>query len=205
MVYQEQVMRILNELGGIDLAAAYTCIKAISKKKEETIAKNHEQFLKGAQANGISKQQADDFWNLIIKFAGYGFNKSHSTAYALIAFQTAYLKAHYPVEFMAALLSGDIEGRNFKRKDSLVEHRDDCQRMQIEIVPPDVNSSESEFAVRDGKILFGLAALKGCGGSASEAIVSARKKGGRFRDIFDFCERVDPASCSRAAIESLIK
>ena len=114
MVYQEQVMRILNELGGIELAAAYTCIKAISKKKEETIAKNREQFVKGAQANGLKQQQALDFWNLIIKFAGYGFNKSHSTAYALIAYMTAYLKAHYPVEFMAAPAVGRYSRPQFQ-------------------------------------------------------------------------------------------
>jgi DNA polymerase-3 subunit alpha len=205
MVYQEQVMRILNELGGIDLAAAYTCIKAISKKKEETIAKNREQFLKGAQANGISRSQAEDFWNLIIKFAGYGFNKSHSTAYALIAYMTAYLKAHYPVEFMAALLSGDIPARNFKKKDSLVEHLEDCQRMNIEVQPPDVNRSDVDFTVSEGKIQFGLAAIKGCGGSSGEAIASARKKGGPFRDLFDFCERVDASGAGKGTIETLIQ
>ena len=118
MVYQEQVMRILSELGGIELAAAYTCIKAISKKKEETIAKNREQFLQGAEANGITRQQALDFWNMIIKFAGYGFNKSHSTAYALIAYMTAYLKAHYPVEYGRP--SGDIPGRNFQSSSSSI-------------------------------------------------------------------------------------
>jgi len=205
MVYQEQVMRILNELGGIELASAYTCIKAISKKKEETIAKNREQFVKGAKANGLSEQQALDFWNLIIKFAGYGFNKSHSTAYALIAYMTAYLKAHYPVEFMAALLSGDIQGRNFKTKDSLVEHLEDCQRMGIEVEPPDVNHSGVDFTVANGKIRFGLSAIKGCGGSAGEAIVTARKSGGEFRDLFDFCERVDSSGASRATIETLVK
>jgi DNA polymerase-3 subunit alpha len=205
MVYQEQVMRILSELGGIELASAYTCIKAISKKKEELIAKNREQFLIGAEANGVTKQQALDFWNLIIKFAGYGFNKSHSTAYALIAYMTAYLKAHYPVEFMAALLSGDIPGRNFQKKDALVEHLEDCERMNIEVVAPDVNSSNVDFSVGDGKIFFGLAAIKGCGGSAGEAIVNARKAGGPFRDIFDFCERVDASGASRATIETLIK
>jgi DNA polymerase-3 subunit alpha len=205
MVYQEQVMRILNQLGGIELANAYTCIKAISKKKEALIAKNYEQFIRGAVERGMKDAEAKDIWELIIKFAGYGFNKSHSTAYALIAFQTAYLKAHFPVEFMAALLSGDIEGRNFKRKDSLVEHLEDCQRLGIEVVPPNVNSSEGGFAVRQGKILFGLAAIKGCGGSASEAIVVARRKGGPFRDIFDFCERVDPSGCGRNSIETLIK
>jgi DNA polymerase III subunit alpha len=205
MVYQEQVMRILNELGGIELASSYTCIKAISKKKEDLIQKNYEQFLIGCQANGLTAQQATDFWNLIIKFAGYGFNKSHSTAYALIAYMTAYLKAHYPVEFMAALLSGDITGRNFKSKDPLVEHLEDCQRMEITVVPPDVNSSDVDFAVAEGKIFFGLSALKGCGGSAAEAVVAARTKGGKFKDIFDFCERIDQSLCSRAAMESLIK
>src|SRR5437868_12748883 len=205
MVYQEQMMRILNELGGIELASAYTCIKAISKKKEETIAKNREQFLKGAQANGITQQQALDFWNMIIKFAGYGFNKSHSTAYALIAYMTAYLKAHYPVEFMAALLSGDIQGRNFQKKDSLVEHLEDCQRMSIEVQPPDVNRSDVDFTVSGGKIQFGLAAIKGCGGASGEAIASARRSGGPFRDLFDFCERVDASGAGKATIETLIQ
>ena len=107
------------------------------------------------------------FADQVDKFAGYGFNKSHSTAYALIAYQTAYLKAHYPVEFMAALLSGDIPGRNFMRKDALVEHMEDAARMGITVVPPDVNQSDLEFAVADGRIHFGLAAVKGCGGSAA--------------------------------------
>jgi DNA polymerase-3 subunit alpha len=205
MVYQEQVMRILNELGGIELASSYTCIKAISKKKEDLIAKNREQFLKGAQENGITAQQADDFWNLIIKFAGYGFNKSHSTAYALIAYMTAYLKAHYPVEFMAALLSGDIEGRNFKTKDSLVEHMEDCRRMGIEVEPANVNSSDTDFAVGEGRIRFALSAIKGCGGAAGEAVVAARRKGGPFKDLYDFCERVEQPGSSRATIETLIK
>ncbi len=205
MVYQEQVMRILNELGGIELAAAYTCIKAISKKKEETIAKSREQFVAGCVAKGLKTSQAEDFWNLIIKFAGYGFNKSHSTAYALIAYMTAYLKAHYPVEFMAALLSGDIQGRNFKTKDALVEHLEDCERMGIEVLPPDVNRSQVDFAVVGGNIQFALSAIKGCGGSASEAIVTARKKGGTFKDLFDFCERVDASGASKATIETLVK
>jgi DNA polymerase-3 subunit alpha len=205
MVYQEQVMRILNRLGGIDLAAAYTCIKAISKKKEEQISANREKFVAGAIEGGLSKSQAADLWGLIIKFAGYGFNKSHSTAYALIAYQTAYLKAHYPVEFMAALLSGDIPARNFRKKDSLVEHLEDCQRMKITVVPPDVNRSDTDFVVAGNQILFGLAAIKGCGGGASEAIVAERKRHGPFRDIFDLCERVDSSSINRTALETLIK
>lgn len=205
MVYQEQVMRILNRLGGIDLAAAYTCIKAISKKKEELIEANHGKFTEGAIERGLLKADAEELWQLIIKFAGYGFNKSHSTAYALIAYQTAYLKAHHPVEFMAALLSGDIQGRNFKRKDSLVEHIEDCGRMDISVVPPNVNESDTEFTVRDGRIHFGLSAIKGCGGSAADAVVRERKANGPFRDMFDYCERVDPSAAGRAVLETLIK
>jgi len=205
MVYQEQVMRILNRLGGILLANAYTCIKAISKKKEALIAANYEKFIEGSVENGLAKKDAEEIWNLILKFAGYGFNKSHSTAYALIAYQTAYLKTHYPVEFMAALLTGDIPGRNFKKKDSLVEHMEDSDRMQIEVIAPDVNSSDVDFSVSDRNIHFALSAIKGCGGSAAEAIVSARKQDGAFRDLFDFCERVDATSCNRSTVETLIK
>jgi DNA polymerase-3 subunit alpha len=205
MVYQEQVMRILNRLGGIELASAYTCIKAISKKKVKIIDANREQFLKGSVENGMKEKDARDIWEMICKFAGYGFNKSHSTAYALIAYQTAYLKAHYPVEFMAALLSGDIPGRNFKSKDALVEHLEDCERMEIDVVPPSVNTSCVDFEVGDEKIYFGMSAIKGCGGGAAEAIVAARVKDGDFKDIFDFCERVEASSCNRAAIETLIK
>jgi DNA polymerase-3 subunit alpha len=205
MVYQEQVMRILNRLGGIPLAKAYTCIKAISKKKESLISENRDQFLAGAVASGLKESEARDIWELIVKFAGYGFNKSHSTAYALIAYQTAYLKAHYPLEFMAALLTGDIPGRNFKRKDALVEHLEDCQRMGLAVDNPSVNSSGVEFTVSGGRIQFALSAIKGCGGSAAAAIVAAREKEGPFTDLFNFCERLDPAECNKAAIETLIK
>ncbi len=205
MVYQEQVMRIINRLGGIPLANAYTCIKAISKKKLEMIAKYQEQFIEGAHAQGMSKKDAADIFELIKKFAGYGFNKSHSTAYALIAYMTAYLKAHWPVEFMAALLTSDISGRNFKKKDSLVEHLEDCQRMNVAVEPPNVNTSKEEFSVAEGKIRFGLSAIKGCGGAAAGAIVAQRAACGPYKSIFDFCERLDPGMVNRTAIESLIK
>jgi DNA polymerase III subunit alpha len=205
MVYQEQVMRILNRLGGIDLADAYKCIKAISKKKLAIIEKFKEQFLAGAVAQGLNRGKADELFGMIEKFAGYGFNKSHSTAYALIAYQTAYLKTHYPVEFMAALLGGDIPGRNFKKKDALVEHIDDCRRMGIEVVPPDVNRGEALFLVAQGKIHFGLSAVKGCGGAAAEEIARQRAAGGPYKDLFDFCQRVDPQQVNRTAVESLIK
>ncbi len=205
MVYQEQVMRILNRLGNVPLAKAYTCIKAISKKKESLINQNHDVFIKGCGENGLGEKDAEDIWNLIVKFAGYGFNKSHSTAYALVAYQTAYLKAHYPVEFMAALLSSDISGRNFKRKDALVEHMEDCDRMNIEVVNPNINLSDSDFSVGEGKIYFALSAIKGCGGPTAISVAEERKKNGPYKDIFDFCERVDQSACNKAAIETLIK
>jgi DNA polymerase-3 subunit alpha len=205
MVYQEQVMLILNRLGGIELADAYTCIKAISKKSQEIIDRKKEEFLEGATSKGMQHNEANDLWVMITKFASYGFNKSHSTAYALIAYQTAYLKTHYPVEFMAALLCCDIPGRNFQRKDALVEHLEDCDRMQIEVTAPCVNSSTGGFTVQDGTIHFGLAAIKGCGESAAMAIADARQREGPFKDIFDFCERIDPAACNRATVETLIK
>ena len=137
MVYQEQVMRILNLLGGIELADAYTCIKAISKKKLPIIAKSARSSSPAPRRRASRRRRPSELFGMIEKFAGYGFNKSHSTAYALIAYMTAYLKAHYPVEFMAALLSCDIPGRNFKSKDPLVEHLEDCRRMNVEVVPPE--------------------------------------------------------------------
>jgi DNA polymerase-3 subunit alpha len=205
MVYQEQVMRILNRLGGIELAKAYTCIKAISKKKESIIAANAEKFLNGAVEVGLARKDAEDFWNMILKFAGYGFNKSHSTAYALIAYQTAYLKAHYKVEFMAALLTGDIPNRNFKRKDSLVEHLEDCQRMGIVVEQPSINSSRGDFSVADGKIHFGLSAIKGCSRGAADAIADERDRNGPYKDIYDLCNRVDSSACNRASLQALIR
>jgi len=205
MVYQEQVMRILNRLGGIALANAYSCIKAISKKKLPLIAKFREQFIAGAQEQGLKKNEAEDLFELIEKFAGYGFNKSHSTAYALIAYMTAYLKAHYPTAFMAALLCSDIPARNFKRKDSVVEHLEDCKRMGIEVLPPDVNHSNEEFTIAEGKICFALSAIKGCGASAARAIAHQREQGGPYRDLFDFCERLDPGTVNRSTIETLVK
>jgi DNA polymerase-3 subunit alpha len=166
MVYQEQVMRILNRLGGIDLAKSYQCIKAISKKKHSIIAQYHEQFLDGSEKNGMSRQQAQATWELIEKFAGYGFNKSHSTAYGAIAYQTAYLKAHYPHEFMAALLSCGMES-----SDRIAEHTDDCRRMGIDILPPDVNASDVEFSV-----VMGGARDEGRGTSGKKGGVKSKPK-----------------------------
>ncbi len=203
MVFQEQVMRILNRLGGIELSSAYACIKAISKKKEEIINARRMDFLKGAQERGISQDIAEDIFAKIVYFGGYGFNRSHSCAYAYVSYQTAYLKTHYTPEFMAALLSSEIDNSN--KRDVMVDHIADARKMGVEVLPPDVNVSDSEFTVHDGKIVFGLTAIKGVGRNSSEEIVRARKEGGCFRDIFDFCERVDLRILNRATIERLIK
>ncbi|MEZ6050290.1 MAG: DNA polymerase III subunit alpha [Planctomycetaceae bacterium] len=200
MVYQEQVMRILNRLGGIELAQSYQCIKAISKKKLPIIAQYREQFINGAQERNMSREQAEGLFGLIEKFAGYGFNKSHSTAYGAIAYQTAYLKAHYPQEFMAALLSCGMES-----SERIAEHTDDCRRMGIEVMPPDVNLSDVEFTVVGDKLAFGLGAVKGIGEAAMQALVVERNENGPFKDIFDLCERVDPKLLTKSYVEILIK
>ena len=208
MVYQEQVMRILNRVGGIELASAYKCIKAISKKKLEIIAQFRQQYVDGAKERGVDEAVAVNLFELIEKFAGYGFNKSHSTAYGLIAYQTAYLKAHYPVEFMAALLSCGMES-----SDRITEHVEDSRRQNIAVLPPDVNRSDVEFSVVsaedvDGEgdaVTFGLGAVKGLGLSAMEALVEERKANGPYRDLFDITERVDPKHLNRSALEILNK
>lgn len=200
MVYQEQVMRILNRVGNIELSSAYKCIKAISKKKEKIITGFHEDYIKGAVSNGIAREIAQDLWNLIVAFAGYGFNKSHSTAYALIAYETAYLKAHYPVEFMAALLSCEMEST-----DRISEHIDDARRMGITVLPPSINASEVDFSIRDDQIVFGMGAIKGIGENVVRAIVEERSAGGEFRDIFSLTERVDPKVLTRNSLETLIR
>jgi DNA polymerase-3 subunit alpha len=200
MVYQEQVMRILNRLGGIELASAYKCIKAISKKNKDVMDKYTSEFIAGSQKHGLTAEQAMELFELIAHFAGYGFNKSHSTAYALIAYQTAYLKAHYPAAFMAALLSSELDNT-----DKLVDHIDDCKRMGIDVKPPDVNEGDISFTVVDGVVRFGLAAIKGVGERAIESIVAERQARGPFRNIFDFCERVDTKLVTKSCIESLIK
>jgi len=200
MVYQEQVMRILNRVGGIELSSAYRCIKAISKKKLEIISKFYEQFISGAQTHDIAKEKAQELWELIEKFAGYGFNKSHSTAYGAIAYQTAYLKAHYPKEFMAALLSCGMES-----SDRIAEHSEDCRRMKIDILPPDVNTSHVEFKVVGDAVSFGMGAIKGVGESAVAGIVEERKANGPYKNIFGLCERVDPKFMTKGVLETLIK
>jgi DNA polymerase-3 subunit alpha len=203
MVYQEDVMRILNRLGGIDLSSAYACIKAISKKKQDIIEQRRAEFIQGAVERGVQEETAREIFDQITYFGGYGFNASHSAAYAMVAYQTAYLKTHYTPEFMAALLSSEIDDGN--KRDNMVEHIADARRLGVDVLPPDINASEPDFAVAGGKILFGLTALKGLGRGAAEEIVRARTEAGRFRDFFDFCEHVDCRTVTRGAIERLIK
>jgi DNA polymerase-3 subunit alpha len=213
MVYQEQIMRILNRVGGLGLREAYKCIKAISKKSLEIIAKFKSEYIEGAKERDIDVKIADSLFTLIEKFAGYGFNKSHSTAYGLVSYQTAYLKAHHPSEFMAALLSCGMES-----SDRISEHTDDARRQNIDIVAPDVNRSFVEFAVDHSdqsaaessedsrrRVLFGLGAIKGLGEEAMGALVDAREKEGPFKNIFDLAERVDSKGMSKGVLEVLIK
>ncbi len=203
MVYQEQIMRILNRLGGIELAKAYACIKAISKKKQETIDERKIDFVKGCNEGGLTTEQADEIFELIVKFGGYGFNKSHTAAYAQIGYQTAYLKAHYTAEYMAALLSSEIDDGN--KRDVFIDHIADARKLGIDVLPPDVNRGMADFDVQNNRIIFGLTAIKGLGRGAAEEIVRARAAGGKFKDLFDFCERVDRRVVPKAAVEKMIQ
>jgi DNA polymerase-3 subunit alpha len=204
MVYQEQVMQIFNQLGGIELSNAYKLIKAISKKTVEVIAKFKPDFLRGATERGVSRGRAEEIFDLILKFGGYGFNKSHSTRYAIVAFQTAWLKTYYPVEYMSALLNYEMGNT-----EKVVEYIEDCRRMGLNVLPPDINESGMDFTpVTGGEgnvIRFGLLAVRGVGTKAVQAIIDERNRGGRFQSLFDFCERVDPRQVQRSVIEAMIR
>ena len=203
MVYQEQVSRVVNRLGGIDLKRAFRLAKLISKKKTAAIEAERPAFIDGAVANGLDRGTADNIFNGIVKFGGYAFNKAHSTGYALIAFQTAYLKAYHPVEFMTAVLTFESHDT-----DKVVEYIEECRRMGIAVKAPDVNTSDHDFTVVPGGgesvIRFGLGAIKGVGEKAVEAIVEVRREGGPFSSLFDFCERVNFQAVNRSVAEALI-
>ncbi len=203
MVYQEQVMRILNRLGGIELAKAYACIKAISKKKYDIIDERKADFVKGCAANGLAEEKAAEIFDLIVKFGGYGFNKSHTAAYGQIGYQTAYLKTHFTAEYMAALLSSEIDDGN--KRDVMVDHIADAKRLGVDVLPPDVNRGLADFTVHNNRIVFGLTAIKGLGRNAAEEIVRAREQDGKFKDLFDFAERVDRRTVQKAAIEKMVQ
>jgi DNA polymerase III subunit alpha len=202
MVYQEQVMRILNRLGGIELAKSYACIKAISKKNFEIINARKAEFVKGANERGMAAEKAEEIFDLIVKFGGYGFNKSHTAAYAQIGYQTAYLKAHYTAEYMAALLSSEIDDGN--KRDVFIDHIADARKLGIDVLPPDVNRGLADFDVQNNRIIFGLTAIKGLGRGAAEEIVRARGDV-KFKDLFDFCERVDRRIVQKSAVEKMIQ
>jgi DNA polymerase-3 subunit alpha len=200
MVYQEQVMQISNLIAGYSLGEADLLRRAMGKKKPAEMAKQRERFVAGAKAKGHPPRKAEKIFDLMEKFAGYGFNKSHSAAYAYLAFVTAYLKAHYPTEFMSALLTSET-GNTAK----VVKYIHECREMGIRVLPPDVNSSDFDFTPSESGIRFGLGAIKNVGSNAVDSIVRARVEGGLFGSLYDFCERVDLGSVNRRMIESFIK
>ncbi|MGA3324454.1 MAG: DNA polymerase III subunit alpha [Terriglobia bacterium] len=200
IVYQEQVIQIFNKVAGFSLAEADVVRRAMGKKKMEEMVANKEKFLAGARQNNVSAAKAQKLWDLVEQFAGYGFNKSHSAAYALVAYHTAYLKTHYPVEFMSALLTAEIGNQ-----DKLTHYLAECKDMGIGILPPDVNSSDLAFTPAGNAIRFGLTAIKNVGSTAIESVLAARQKLGRFDNLVEFCEHVDLRLLNKRVLESLIK
>ncbi len=201
MIYQEQVMQIAQVIGGYTLGAADLLRRAMGKKKPEEMATHRDSFVEGAQKNGLPRSKATQLFDLMEKFAGYGFNKSHAAAYALVAYQTAYFKAHHPAAFMAANLSLVMDDT-----DKVRALYADALDQGVVILPPDVNASAYRFEPVDAKqVRYGLGGIKGTGEQAIESIVAARDAGGPFRDLFDFCRRVDKRLCNRRVVEALVK
>ncbi len=198
IVYQEQVMKTASAIAGFSLGQSDILRRAMGKKKVEVMAQQKELFLKGAQERGFDSKKSGELFDLMAYFAGYGFNKSHSAAYALIAYQTAYLKANYPAEFMACLIS--LESEN---ADKMSFYLQEAKEMGLEILPPDINSSEVEFSVVEGKILFGLKGIKSVGLASLEDILTERKKK-PFLDLLDFCKRIDLRKSNKRVLEHLI-
>lgn len=201
ILYQEQVMQIAQVLANYTLGGADLLRRAMGKKKAEEMAKQRAIFIAGALARGVEKQKAASIFDLMEKFAGYGFNKSHSAAYALLTYQTAWLKAHYPAAFMAAVLSSDMDNT-----DKVVIFLNESKQMQLTVLPPTINRSQHHFTVSDHKtILYGLGAIKGVGENAIGSILEERAKGGDFSSLFNFCQRVDLRKVNRRVLEALIK
>ncbi|MDP2715257.1 DNA polymerase III subunit alpha [Rheinheimera sp.] len=200
ILYQEQVMQIAQVLSGYSLGGADLLRRAMGKKKPEEMAKQRDTFQEGAAKNGIDPDLAIKIFDLVEKFAGYGFNKSHSAAYALVSYQTLWMKAHYPAEFMAAVMSADMDNT-----DKIVTLVDECERMKLKLIPPDVNAGVYKFTVNEqGHIVYGIGAIKGVGEGPIDAILEARNKHGSFSDLFDFCAKVDLKKLNRRVIEKLI-
>jgi len=200
IVYQEQVIKIASEIGGLSLSQADLLRRAMGKKDKELMAKQKKEFVDNAVAKNIERKIAAEIFDLIEKFASYGFNKSHSVAYSVLAYQTGYLKAHYPAEYMAATLSSEMDNT-----DKIVVLIDECRKLGIDVLPPDVNESGVHFVVTPKGIRFGLSAIKNVGTGAVEQIVKARDEKGHFKDIFDFCVRVDLRLANKKTIEGLIQ
>jgi DNA polymerase-3 subunit alpha len=201
ILYQEQVMQIAQVLAGYSLGGADLLRRAMGKKKPEEMAKQGEIFRTGAVKNGVDEDTATYIFDLMEKFAGYGFNKSHSAAYALVSYQTMWMKAHYPAAFMAAVLSADMDNT-----DKVVTLIEECRSMKLQVNPPQVNDSEFMFTTDDeGRIIYGLGAIKGVGENAIESIVEQRKSDGKYHDLFDFCQRIDLKKVNRRVLESLIR
>ena len=200
-VYQEQVMQIAQVVAGYSLGGADLLRRAMGKKKQEEMDAQRKTFTEGAVKNNMTERQATELFDLLEKFAGYGFNKSHAAAYALVAYQTAYLKAHYPAAFLASTMSADMNNT-----DSVHIFYDDCAPNQIEVLPPDINQSDFKFTPTSSQqMLYGLGAVKGTGLAAIEVILQARHKDGPFKDLFDFCNRLDLRKVNRRVVESLIR
>ena len=198
ILYQEQVMQIAQVLANYSLGAADLLRRAMGKKKPEEMAKQRQIFTEGAVARDVDEKTATYIFDLMEKFAGYGFNKSHSAAYALVSYQTAWLKAHYPSEFMAAVLSADMDNT-----DKVVTLIDDCSEMKLKVAPPNVNLCKHQFTVDEGTIIYGLGAIKGVGEAAIDGVIEEREKNGNFTTLFDFCQRVDLKKVNRRTLEGL--
>ncbi|MDH3308266.1 MAG: DNA polymerase III subunit alpha, partial [Acidimicrobiia bacterium] len=200
IVYQEQVMQVAAEMAGYDMAEAENLRKAMGKKIKSVMGAEKEKFVAGCVSQGHPRDLGDELWDAIEPFAGYGFNKSHSACYAYVAFQTAYLKAHYPAEYMAALLTSTK-----RDKDRTAIYLNECRTMGLQVLVPDVNESDMDYVTRDGKILFGMSAVRNVGEGVVEKIVEARTETGPFEDFYDFVDRVDTGALNKRTIESLIK
>ncbi|PYM90795.1 MAG: DNA polymerase III subunit alpha [Candidatus Rokuibacteriota bacterium] len=200
MVYQEQIMQIASDMAGFAMGEADILRRAMGKKDRELMAKQREKFVIGCRERGTAAAKAERVWELMEKFAGYGFNKSHAAAYGLVAYQTAYFKANYPVEFMAALLTSEMGDT-----DKIVKYIEECRAMEIRVEPPDVNVSAVQFTVAGDTIRFGLAAIKNVGEAAMQSILTSRREQGAFRTLEDFCARVDLRLVNRRVVESLVK
>jgi len=200
ILYQEQVMQIAQAMAGYSLGGADMLRRAMGKKKPEEMAKQRSVFAEGAENNNIDAQLATKIFDLVEKFAGYGFNKSHSAAYALVSYQTLWLKAHYPAEFMAAVMSADMDNT-----DKIVTLVDECNRMGLTLLPPDLNAGQYKFTVDErGQIVYGIGAIKGVGEGPIEAIIAARQQTSFFTDVFDFCNKVDLKKVNKRVLEKLV-